>query len=97
MLTGRQLSADEGLALGIVNTVAADDSFDAEVDAIVSRIAAGPTKAFGMFKALMDTALPLAAQMEVERDHFMAATRTADFQDAARAFVEKRPPTYRGS
>lgn len=96
MLIGRQISADEGLTLGIVNTVATDDSFDAEVDAIVSRIAAGPTKAFGMFKALMDADLPLAAHMEAERDHFIAATQTADFQNAARAFVQKRSPTYRG-
>jgi 2-(1,2-epoxy-1,2-dihydrophenyl)acetyl-CoA isomerase len=96
MLMGRHLSASEGLALGIVNTVASDESFDAEVDEVVSRIAAGPTKAFGMFKALMDADLSLAAKMEAERAYFMAATHTLDFQRAAQAFVEKRSTTFCG-
>ena len=82
--------------MSIVNTVASDESFDAEVGEVVSRIAAGPTKAFGMFKALMDADLPLAAQMEAERAYFMAATHTLDFQRAAQAFVEKRSTTFRG-
>ena len=97
MLTGRVLTAEEGLNLGIVNVLAGDEDFDAKVEEIAHKIASGPTKAFGMFKTLMDTDLPLAEHLEAERSHFIVATRTEDFREAVRAFVEKRTTAYRGS
>lgn len=96
MLMGTTLSAEEGLALGIVNRVAEDAEFAATVRAAAERIAAGPTRAFGHFKRLMDTDLPLAAHMERERESFRAATRTEDFRNAATAFVNKQPASFSG-
>ena len=66
------------------------------LDSVAARIASGPTRAFGMFKQLMDADLPLAAQMELERESFAKATATSDFREAAAAFVAKRKPVYRG-
>lgn len=96
MLTGRILTAAEAQALGIVNLVSAADTFEADLERIVRQIASGPTRAFGMFKALMDVEQPLAAHLEAEREHFVAATRSEDFKAATHAFMEKRPASYRG-
>jgi 2-(1,2-epoxy-1,2-dihydrophenyl)acetyl-CoA isomerase len=96
MLMGRSLTAEDGLALGIVNAVADDAGFADEVDKAAKKIASGPTRAFGMFKRLMDSDAPLAAQMELERDGFAAATATEDFRGAAAAFVAKQAPTFNG-
>jgi 2-(1,2-epoxy-1,2-dihydrophenyl)acetyl-CoA isomerase len=96
MLLGATLTAEEALAAGIVNEVVPDKAFEAQTRAQVEWIAAGPTRAFGMFKRLLDTDLPLAAHMELEREMFMAATRTEDFRSAARAFVAKKVATFKG-
>jgi len=61
MLTGRALSAEEAQSWGIVNEVADEDDFGAAVDARARQIASGPTRAFGLFKRLMDAEKPLAA------------------------------------
>jgi 2-(1,2-epoxy-1,2-dihydrophenyl)acetyl-CoA isomerase len=96
MLTSKSLTAEEARTIGIVNEVAAEADFDAHVAATAAKIAAGPTLAYGHFKRLMDLDVPLAAHLEAERAAFMAATESSDFQDAARAFVEKRAPVFRG-
>jgi 2-(1,2-epoxy-1,2-dihydrophenyl)acetyl-CoA isomerase len=96
MLLGVMLNAEEAVAAGIANEVVPDEAFEAQTRAQVERIAAGPTCAFGMFKRLLDTELPLAAHMELEREMFMAATRTEDFRTAARAFVTKQAAAFKG-
>lgn len=96
MLMGKALSAEEGLALGLVNAVADDADFAEAVRAAAARIASGPTRAFGHFKRLMDADQPLAVQMELERAGFVACTGTEDFRTAATGFVSKQPVTFKG-
>jgi 2-(1,2-epoxy-1,2-dihydrophenyl)acetyl-CoA isomerase len=96
MLQGGSLSADDARAAGIVNEIAPDADFDAHVAAVASRIAAGPTLAYGQFKRLMDLDVPLAAHLEAEREAFVALTESADFQNATQAFVAKRRPSFSG-
>jgi len=96
MLMGKTLTAAEAAEIGIVNLVAGGAAFQELVDDCARKIAAGPTRAFGLFKRLLDADLPLAAHMELERDSFMAATATEDFRAAATAFVNRQAPVYRG-
>jgi 2-(1,2-epoxy-1,2-dihydrophenyl)acetyl-CoA isomerase len=96
MLTGQVLDAAAAAKAGIVNLVTGPDDYADQLARTVQRIADGPTRAFGLFKRLMDADLPLAAHMEMERDGFVAAIQTADFREAATAFVAKRQPIYRG-
>lgn len=96
MLTGKALTAAEAQACGIVNQVCDADGFAAAVEDVAGRIAAGPTRAFGQFKRLMDAEQPLATHLEAERRAFLAATATEDFRNAATAFVQKTAPVFRG-
>jgi len=96
MLMGPTLSADEALDAGIVNSVCPGAEFAVNLRAILQRIAGGPTRAFGMFKSLMDADLPLAAHLELERELFVKATRTADFRSAVKGFMEKKRPGFEG-
>jgi 2-(1,2-epoxy-1,2-dihydrophenyl)acetyl-CoA isomerase len=96
MLLGKPLNALEAQAAGIVNEVASDEEFKRVTDDRAAAIAAGATRAFGMFKALLDADLPLAAQLELEREFFAAATRSSDFRTAATSFVAKRPVAFSG-
>lgn len=96
MLTGATLTAEDGLAEGVVNLVADEEEFPDAVRKVAEKIASGPTLAFGRFKRLMDADLPLAAQMELEREAFISAARTEDFRHAAAAFVARQPVAFRG-
>lgn len=96
MLLGQALDVAAAQAAGIVNIVTGDEAFWPEVEACAARVAQGPTRAFGQFKQLMDVEQPLAVHLEMERNGFVAATRTEDFRGAATAFVAKRTPQYRG-
>ncbi len=97
-LTGRTLAADEAAAWGLVQRVLPDDAFEAGTAELAARIASGPTLAYARAKELYNRALcqPLEAQLEDERQHIAASARTGDFREGIRAFLEKRPPAFRG-
>lgn len=97
MLTGRALSAKDAQDWGLVNEVVEDAAFDDAVKERATQIANGPTRAFGLFKRLMDADNPLANQLELERESFMKAAKTDDFKSATRAFVEKAQVTFKGA
>ncbi len=98
MLTGRRLSAAEAVALGVVTEMVADADLETRGRALAAAIAAGPTRAFGRFKSLIDAApsRSLEDQLEAERAAFVAATATADFREGVTAFLAKRPPVFEG-
>ena len=97
-LTGRTLTCGEAAEWGLVQRVIADATFAGETAALADRIAAGPTLAYARAKELYNRALfqPLETQMEEERQRIAASGRTDDFREGVRAFLEKRPPSFRG-
>lgn len=97
MLTGRPLTAAQALEYRLVDRLLPHAEFEAGVEALAAQVAAGPTLAFGHFKALMDGGLSLPAHLEDERQRFIATTRTHDFAEGVEAFVEKRAPIFSGS
>jgi 2-(1,2-epoxy-1,2-dihydrophenyl)acetyl-CoA isomerase len=98
MLTNRLLSADEAQAMGIVDRVVPDDALAAEADAQAAAFAAGPTKAFGATKRLLQEswANGLETQMHRESRSIAELTRTADAAEGIDAFVNKRKPDFGG-
>jgi 2-(1,2-epoxy-1,2-dihydrophenyl)acetyl-CoA isomerase len=96
MLKSAKLTADEAEALGIVNQVCEDTTFESALCALTAHIASGPTKAFGLFKRLLASDLPLAAQLEAEKASFMEATYSEDFRMAICNFRTKTPNRFSG-
>lgn len=98
MLLGQGLDAAAALAAGIADEVVPQPELEARAQALAARLAAGPTRAYGSFKRLLDEALaaPLEAHLDNERRAFLAATATADFREGAAAFLAKREPAFRG-
>lgn len=97
-LTNRPLSAREALDFGIINEVVPESEFVSRVEDFVGKLAKGPTLAFGRSKQLLHRSLSetLETQVESERHAVSDSALTADFREAVEAFMEKRPPIFRG-
>ncbi|RXT56525.1 enoyl-CoA hydratase [Bosea sp. Tri-44] len=92
------VDAAQALALGLVNRVVPAASLQSEAMSLARRLAQGPTAAYARIKHLVGRSLvnDLSAQLDLEREAFLAGTRTADFREGAQAFLAKRPPQFEG-
>lgn len=92
------LGAEEALRLGLVNRVVPDARLEEETMALAARIARGPRIALRYMKRNMNAAESgtLKDLLDLEAWHHTRCGLTEDHREAARAFVEKREPLFRG-
>ena len=90
--------AADALALGLVNRVVPRAELDSATDAIVRRLASGPTQAYGRIKKLLRGSFDrtMEEQMALERTAFRESSLTADFKEGTLAFVGKRRAKFTG-
>jgi 2-(1,2-epoxy-1,2-dihydrophenyl)acetyl-CoA isomerase len=98
-LLDEPVSAADALELGLVSKVWPADAFPAEASALVGRLAAGPTTALALTRQLLRASaegdLPAALRAESEAQE--RAGGTGDHREGVLAFLERRPPQYKGS
>ncbi len=98
MFLARLYTADQALAMGIVNEVVAPDELEATVNAIAAEIAANAPLSIRASKAMIDQSLidpqhrDHAGNAALER----ACFDSEDYKEGRRAFMEKRRPAFRG-
>ena len=97
-LSDQPATAQRALELGLVNQVFPAAELDSSVLELASRLAQGPTIAYGRVKAMFDSSwdASLATQLDSETDFISGITLTADFQEGIKAFTEKRRPRFQG-
>jgi 2-(1,2-epoxy-1,2-dihydrophenyl)acetyl-CoA isomerase len=97
-MLGERVSARRALDWGLVNSVTPDDGFDAAVDALAARLAAGPTRAYAGVKRQLNEWLfaRMEAQLELEASIQEQAAASGDFREGVQAFLEKRPAAFGG-
>jgi 2-(1,2-epoxy-1,2-dihydrophenyl)acetyl-CoA isomerase len=95
MISGRDVTAQEALALGIVSELHEPPALLPRAHAIArSLVGASPT-ALSLIKRTLDiTGAELAALLEVEANAQAVAAGTAEHKHAVSAFLEKRPLPY---
>jgi 2-(1,2-epoxy-1,2-dihydrophenyl)acetyl-CoA isomerase len=97
-LLSDRVSAEEALRLGIVNWVCEPDALAAKTREIALRLANGPTVAYRYMKENLNRALggDVDDCLDLEATHHIHCGQTEDHREAARAFVEKREPVFKG-
>ena len=99
MLVGDRFDAQTAYEMGLVSRVFADDSFDADVDAYVAKLAASAPVAIRLGKAAWVSATEtpsLPAALEAMQAQLSLLTTTKDAAEGIAAFFEKRPPQWTG-
>jgi len=92
------LTAREAHAIGLVTKVVPDAEIDTAAHELALSLAQGPSIALGYIKRNINNAehLALEACFDGEAIHHTRCGDTADHKEAAKAFVEKRKPAFRG-
>jgi len=91
-----RISAPTALDWGLISSVAADDEYDAAVDDLIARLAAGPTAAFAKTKHAFNlSTLPtLRESLTTELTGQLALINSPDFAEGVRSFMDKRVPQF---
>ncbi len=92
------VDAQEALRLGLVNRVVPHDDLPAQTALLAQRLAAGPTRGYGLTKRAINHALhaPLEQTLDYEAALQEIAGRTADHREGVAAFLEKRQANFKG-
>lgn len=98
ILTGRTIGAVEAERIGLVSRVAAPEETLAEAIELASRIASqAPVAVLAAKEAIKQAGeLPLSAGLQHERRAFYLLFASEDQGEGMAAFVEKRPPQWKG-
>jgi enoyl-CoA hydratase/carnithine racemase len=98
IFTGEVIDAAEALRLGIVSRVVAPEELLPTVGELARRIAAGPPVAIRLAKHSLyaNADRDLKSALEGETAAQNVCFDTEDAKEGIRAFVEKRPPVFRG-
>ena len=98
LLVGDSISAEEARLIGFVNYVVPQSELMAKAEEFAAKIAAnGPLAVRKTKEAVLRTAgLPLEDAERIESAAVAEVMRSEDAREGPRAFMEKRPPQYKG-
>ena len=97
-LLGEKITADQAADWGLVWKTVDDDALAAEGNAVLQKLAQGPTRGLGLIRNAVQNAFThsLDTQLDWEREYQRDAGSTHDFAEGVSAFLEKRPAKFKG-
>lgn len=97
-LTGEPLPAEKAADWGMIWKCVDDDVLGAEVDALATKFATGPTRGLAATKRLIRGATlnSLDDELDIERDAMRELGFSHDYQEGVAAFMAKRSALFTG-
>lgn len=98
-MLGERLPAPKALDWGLINQVWPDAELAAKADALISRLAAGPTRSYAGTKRQLNKWLyeHIDGQLEFEAQIQQQMAESGDFAEGVAAFTEKRKARFTGT
>ena len=99
LITGRAITPEEALQIGLVSALFAPEEAQAKVREQAERFASGATLALAAIKRCVHEGgqLPLDEGLALEADLIEKLFASSDANEGLHAFVEKRPAQFTGT
>ena len=97
-MLGERVGAEQAVAWGLANRAFPDAGLREEADALLDRLAAGPTRSYAGTKRQLNAWLyeRMDDQLALEADVQQEMAGSADFAEGVMAFVQKRTAEFTG-
>src|SRR4051794_18634368 len=97
-MLGERIPAPKALEWGLINRVAPDDAFASESDALLDRLAKGPTRAYAGAKRQLNAWVfgRMREQLALEASVQQEMAGSGDFDEGVTAFLERRAAVFEG-
>lgn len=98
ILSGRMITAAEALSWGLINRVVSPEKLKEEAENLAKEIIKNGPLALGLAIEAVNRGLdrPIEEALEIEAEIFGQVCATEDAREGTAAFLEKRPPRFRG-
>ncbi len=96
MFTGRRYSAQEALAIGLVNRVLPGAELDEYVRKLALELAANAPLSIAASKRIINTVIGAHGDFTEENQLTARCMQSEDYKEGRRAFMEKRAPRFKG-
>jgi 2-(1,2-epoxy-1,2-dihydrophenyl)acetyl-CoA isomerase len=98
LLLGEKVNATDAADWGLIHQAASPTELDDTVDALLARLASGPTVAIGLAKQALSFGqhASLSQSMTQELFNLELSCRTSDFKEGLEAFRQRRTPNFHG-